>query len=560
MRSRILVALAFLLLRPYAEAQKTDADQVITGLHQITGELDAAVRHLNSDLDREIAMHDRGYRSKTGQRITGADTDLITGQADIVETAMRKLVAARMLAVRRAGYEPAPVADMEKIQALIAEARTRINRSNDALKRMLVVSAKDLSSPADGAQRLRRFELRKARNAAGEAARKALVALPIELPEADTPEEQREKAWDATTTAVSFEPGRRVILVNEHFCRITLSDSGMEDREGRRLFYQEQWVTRTGSIARTNGTGPSGIVMWMRWAVALNPATGQHTLLRRYETREFQGDFNDLYELHRPLSANAAITSVKLSEGNAQRLPGSNPSIADLGSAVTSLESAGRDLQKALSAFRLRTADALARNEPLAGETELPAYLQQKLFAIRARLAGVTQAIDSEHEVRAAIERADRSLRELEALTAFVNANLLEAEGATRASRALLDVESRADMGIASISGLEKEALEALPPDLTAPEVQFPALGKNVILRIRRLGAASTGGGNIRFRQEVWILLESPQGSRQVKRSIVNLDIDPRQWRQTLVSSDVKFYPIDPGELLEEIYDENAAQ
>ena len=555
MRSRILLALTFLALRPGAEAQKTDTDEVITGLHQVTSELEAAVRHLNTELDREIAMHDRGFRSRAGQRIPGADTDLITGQADVVQTAMRKLVAARLLAVSRAGYEPAPVAAMEKIQALIAEARTRINRSNEALKRMLVVSAKDLNSRADAAQQLRRFELRKARNAAGEAARKALVALPIELPEADTPEEQREKAWEAKTTAVSFEPGKRVILVNEHFCRITLSDSGMEDRQGRRLFYQEQWVTRTGSVARTNGTGPAGIVMWMRWAVALNPATGQHTLLRRYETREFQGSFDDLYELYRPMSAGAAaITSVKLTEGAGQ------PSVADLGAGVTSLESAGRDLQKALSGFRARTADALGRNEPLAGENELPAWLQQKLFAIRAHLAGVTQAMEAEHEVRAAIERADRSLRELEARTAFVNANLLETEGVTRASRALLDVESRADMGIVSISALEKEALEALPPDLAAPEVQLPALGKNVILRIRRLGASPAGGGTIRFRQEVWNLEAPQQGPRQVKRSIVHLDIDPKQGRQTLVSADVKFYPIDPGELLEEIYDENAAQ
>jgi hypothetical protein len=184
---------------------------------------------------------------------------------------------------------------------------TALTPGNEAIKRMLVVSAKDLNSPSDAEQRLRRSELRRARNAAGDAARKALVALPIDLPEADSPEEQRDKAWDTllaslkdasqpTLVLIRFETGMRIILVNEHFCRITLSDSGMEDRQGRHLFYQEQWVTRTGSITRTNGTGPSGIVLLMRWAVALNTATGQHTLLRRYETREFQGDFNDLYE------------------------------------------------------------------------------------------------------------------------------------------------------------------------------------------------------------------------------------------------------------------------
>jgi hypothetical protein len=85
--------------------------------------------------------------------------------------------------------------------------------------------------------------------------------------------------------------------VNEHFCRIALTDSGVEDNQGRRLFYEEEWMTRQGSIARATGTGPAGIVVLMRWAVAVNTTTGQHTLLRRYEPRELQGDVDGLYEL-----------------------------------------------------------------------------------------------------------------------------------------------------------------------------------------------------------------------------------------------------------------------
>jgi hypothetical protein len=567
MRAWILFAVAFVTLRPPAVAQvrRDDSAQAIAGLRQITTDLDAAVRHLNSDLDREIAMHDRGYRSKSGFRIPAADSDLITGQADVVQTAMRKLVAARILAARSPGSEPAPVADIEQIQGLIAEARDRIDGGNEALKRMLVVSAKELNSRSDAEQQLRRFELRRARNAAGDAARKALVALPIDLPEADSPEEQRDRAWDALVASlkkgaasalipVRFETGKRIILINEHFCRITFSDSGMEDRQGRHLFYQEQWLTRTGSIARTNGTGPSGIVMWMRWAVALNTGNGQHTLLRRYETHEFQGNFNELYELHQPLPTDAAVTTAKLTEGAAP------PSVADIASAVTSLEGAGRDLQTALSAFHRIAGDAMSHNDPLAGETELPAWLQQKLFAIRGHLAGVNAVLDAEQVVRVAVERTGRSIRELEALTAFVNANTLESDGRARASRALVDLETRADMGVITMGALKKEALETLPPDLPSPEVQLPALGKNVIVRIRRLGASPAGAGGVRFRQEVWLLESPAQGQRQVRRNIVTLDLDPKAWRETLVSSDANFYPIDPGELLEEIYDENAAQ
>jgi hypothetical protein len=83
-------------------------------------------------------------------------------------------------------------------------------------------------------------------------------------------------------------------------------------------------------------------------------------------------------KLHQPLPTNAAVTTVKLSGGAAP------PSVADLASAVTSLESAGRDLQAALSAFRRVAADAMSHNDLLAGETELPSWLQQKLFAIAA--------------------------------------------------------------------------------------------------------------------------------------------------------------------------------
>jgi hypothetical protein len=125
MRTRILFALIFFALLADADAQqprRDDSAQSIAGLRQITAELDAAVRRLNSDLDREVAMHDHGYRSKTGRRIPAADNDLITGQANVVRTAMRKLVAAR-----RPGYRPAALTDIEQIQALIAEARNRID-------------------------------------------------------------------------------------------------------------------------------------------------------------------------------------------------------------------------------------------------------------------------------------------------------------------------------------------------------------------------------------------------------------------------------------------------
>lgn len=43
--------------------------------------------------------------------------------------------------------------------------------------------------------------------------------------------------------------------MNDRSCRVTLTDSGTEDRQGRRLFYQEEWVSRPVSLARTTGGG-----------------------------------------------------------------------------------------------------------------------------------------------------------------------------------------------------------------------------------------------------------------------------------------------------------------
>lgn len=197
--SSILFALAVLAVRPVAEAQQEqdDPEKIIAGLRQLAFELNEAVKRSQRHLDREIAMHDRGYRAKTGSRIPGADADFDGGQPDLVQTALRKLFAARMISARRPGYEPIPLADYDRIQALILDARSRIDRSNEVERRLLVVPAKDLNPRDYAAEKARQFELLKARSAAAEAAKKAFVALPVALPEADSPEEQREKAWDS---------------------------------------------------------------------------------------------------------------------------------------------------------------------------------------------------------------------------------------------------------------------------------------------------------------------------------------------------------------------------
>jgi hypothetical protein len=45
-----------------------------------------------------------------------------------------------------------------------------------------------------------------------------------------------------------------------------------------------------------------------------------------------------------------------------------------------------------------------------------------------------------------------------------------------------------------------------------------------------------------------------------VNRTIVSIDLEPKSGRQTPAAREVKHYRIEPGETLEEIYDQNAAQ
>jgi hypothetical protein len=119
---------------------------------------------------------------------------------------------------------------------------------------------------------------------------------------------------------------------------------------------------------------------------------------------------------------------------------------------------------------------------------------------------------------------------------------------------------NRSDAGINLTRSVERDALAALPQDFDMPEAQFPALLKDAIVRIRRSGTGADPAGPVRFRQEVWRLEGSPRGARRVKRTIVFIDVAPGTGSQVPTAQEVKYYRIEPGEALEEIYDENAAQ
>jgi len=572
--------------RPAADAPQNapgaganDPEKIIAELRRLTNELNAAVKRFQTHVDQEIALHDRAYRTAGGRRIPGADDGLIGGQADVVQAAIRKLFAARMISVRRPGYEPAALADFDEIQRLIEEARDRINNSNNAVRRLYIVSAKELSSGNYAEQKLRHTDLLKARTAAAEAAKRAFVSLPIALPGADSPEEQRDKAWEtmiarqpltrdqaytvkgrpdySDRAGVRFEEGKRITLINEHFCRVTLTDSGLEDSRGRHLFYQEEWVTRQGSVARTTGNGPAGIVVVMRWAVSVDARTGQHALLRQYEPREFSGDFNDVYELQ---SADY-ITKGPAPERAAP------PTIQEAAGVVAQVERSREEINRALVDFRRQIKDGLKDNatrldaeNKTALDDELPNDLREKLFAIRGHLAGAGSILDPEKNVRLAIARAAGRVRELEALVAWVNGSALEQEGPDNEGRPLLDLERQCDAEIYAIRAAEREALAALPPEIVAPEGQLPALKKDLIVRMRGMGKLAVADSTKSLRQELWQIEGSAGGSKQVKRTINIVEIDLKSGRQIPAAREVEYYPMDAGDTLEQIYDENAAQ
>jgi hypothetical protein len=560
-----------------------DPNQVIASLRRVADDLNGAVKSFQTDLDREIAAHDQGSRTQSGRKIPGADVDL-SGPADAVQTATRKLFAARMISARRKGYAPAAVADANQIQRLIVEARNRIKVGNDLMRRLLVVSVKGLQATTYAEQRKARDELLRARNAASEAAKRAYIALPVVVPEADSPEEQRERAWDLVMAKldvprsgtpqekpardpvflpIAFEEGKKVVLINEHCCGIALTDSGLEDRHGRRLFYQEEWVRRTGNPART-ATGAAGIVIMQRWAVAVDTVTGQHTLLRRYKAHEF-GEIGDLYQSQ----GSEYLSRVNLPEEETKP-----PSIQELQAALTAMEHSREELRNAIQDFNRQIREAVARNDALLAADDKPALdselqnaLREKLFAIRGHLSGTTAILDSEAKVRRAVEVSAARIRVLEGLAAWVGGNVLDREGPADDSPALLEALSQSDAGIDLTRSLEQTALAALPPEVSSPEAAFPALDKNMIVRIRRLSKSPVGLATDpvalakeKCRQEIWLLTGPVRGTRQVTRAIVFIDVETKSGNQIPTGKEVRSYPFGTDDTLEGIYDENAAQ
>lgn len=543
----------------------SDTDPAIEGLLQVSRELNESVKRFYSDLDQTIARQDRGYRLQNRPQVQGADVDLTSGAADLMFAAIRKFAVFRMLAARNETYEPAPVADMDRLQQLITEARKRVDNSTAILRRLLVVSVTEMDPRKDAAVKDRHDRLLKARAAAEESARRALLAFPLEQTEASLQDETAQKAWDhmrrdpqalkeksasvppstsiampSTTPAIPIrlERRKRVTLINETSCRMAMTDSGIEDDRGRHIFYQEEWAQRGVAVVR------------FRWRVAVETSTGRHVLLKRYPPLELHGDLEDLYN-HRDRDY---LWYLEPPDDSTE------PVRNDLESALAEVSRAREAVRNAARDFKSGIREALAQQDRLHAavnappvDSGLPDEMRQTLFTIRAHISGVPALLQSEDNVRRAISQAELAVRTLEPLAAWCNR---AAQTAALDWAQLLD---RSDREINSLRSAETEALTYLPPDSSRAEDQFPAIEKNVIVRIRRTHSKNPQDTAVRCLQEIWRMERGMLGVREVMRMVNLILIDPQTGNQTRVGEGTRYYKASPDSLLEEIYDEYAA-
>lgn len=539
-------------------------------LTDITKELLDTVKAFHRHLDEAIARNDRGYKLPDGSRVLAADSALNSDRADIMQTTLRKFVAFRMLAARAGSYQPAAAADIDRIQQLIAESRKLVDASSPVLRRLLVVSVNDLNPVDDARVKLAHELLLKARAQAEEAARMAFLDLPVDLPEADSPEDSPQKAWDIHIAGLPVSPKtggipaslprlrpedfrplrierrKRFTLIREPSLRMALTDAGIEDPYGRHLFYEEEWVQRGSAV------------LWMRRRVAVDPRTGQHVLIKLYPPLEFPGTLEHHYgsRMHSLWAMEPADDATE-------------PSRDEVETAIAAVAQSRENVQAALQNFRDAIHEARLRDDrarDAAGEVlldgGLPDGIREYLFATRADLAGVKTILGLETDIRDAIGKSAGAMETLEPLAAWANRPTTTAsDNLTAAERdRLLD---RADRELDSLRDSQTEALAALPPHSAKEEEQFPALAKNLVVRMRGLPVRNivTPDGRVRFLQEVWRRESSMRGSSsEVRRTVTLMIVDPRTGAQIRAASRTRYYPIGPEGVLEEVFEENAAQ
>jgi hypothetical protein len=549
-------------------------------LEQIAHELNTAVDIYVSDLSDAIIRFDRGAQPARAPVVQAADADIASSPAEPMWAAVRRLMAFRLSIAREAGLfrpgqQPKALEDMDDVQALVLEARRRVDASAIALRRMLVVPAKDLAKNKVELARSKREHSRflKAREMATNAAIVALTVLPINHQGNGAAADRARRIWDrlgqndaSQNDASQNDPSRndpskdgaielpgeqsfssiplrfhsrtRVTVVREPSMRIAITDSGTVDDQGRHIFYQEEWLER------------SNVILRHRWRVAVDPETGQHILLRRYPVVELGGQLKDVYEGQ----DRNYLWSVEPPKG------GHGPAIGDVESALARVSRSETAISNAAQDFRDRVRDALSQQDqeqtlgeqPLVDST-LPTYLRMTLFAIRAHMAGVRQVIDGENAVQSAIVNAEQSIRELEPLIAWGNKQDVPGAPVPAAWTQLME---RADHVIDFVRMTEEQGRGVLPPQNLKSEDRLTTLAKNTIIRIRDERSPDVQDSIVRYLEEVWRFDYAPSGAREVRRDASLIDVNRRTGLQVPDRFSTVTYKAYSGEPLDSVFDE----
>src|SRR5579863_6895128 len=165
-------------------AASSNPEKAIGEYRQLTRELNDTVKSFSGHVDQAIGRHDRGYRMEDGKVVAPADTDLIGGPSDITWAAIRKFMAFRLMAATQAGMpvRDAAAADLARIQQIILEIGKCVDASTPLLRSLLVVSVADLEQRGESTAKAGHDQLLKARGAAEDAARRAMLVLPLDQP------------------------------------------------------------------------------------------------------------------------------------------------------------------------------------------------------------------------------------------------------------------------------------------------------------------------------------------------------------------------------------------
>ena len=548
---------------------KREVNKAIEGLQSITKDLSQALKLLETHLDEAMARYDSGNRVGRLQ-IRGADSGLA---GDVRRADVRKLILARMLAVRGPGYEPSALADADRLQSLILAARKRFDSSDEAIKASLSVSARNLDPREAAEWRLIRDQFKKARVAAADAATKAASALPLDLSDGNSPEEANAKAWQlvvggvdiskarpeagnpheetprksAPLLPIRWERNKRMILAREASYLVAVTDPGIEDGKGRRVFYQEEWI-QTGVT----------VLEVLRWRVVVDTTTGQHILDKTYPPRKRPGDLEEAT----PGWDRDYLWLLQPPEDSTE------PSRSEVEAALSEVARDRERLSSAVNEYKNRVRDALLRNDreleaksQIAPDTALSEPLRETLFAIRGHLGGAPAVMEGEKIVTTAIDQVETSLRKLEALAAWGNLASLDERQRTKLPASEWEIlEQRAEDEVNMAVSTKAEARAVLPPDLSLSQAKFPGLQKGVIVRIRREPPAWGAITESRCLQEVWRFGVAGPRERRVTRVVTLITIDSKTGIQMVLGAGIQTYDAALNEALEEVFDENAAQ